>query len=258
MENINKEKLYNFISHAAILFLLFIIVYLMYIDYIREKISIRKIISPTFQEKFNNLISNNDNNVNTVLTPQNMKQEKEHFMPIDPDLKYIIKRNYNNINNALCLSGDSNDPNNNKCFMPVTSFYPTQSYLNSAITISSLPDSINDKDISKSTFYADVFDENNKKIPYNDYYEPIDSSGTGDVSKKINLGYKSNYFLFYFSINNKENRKFNYSNPLESKIIQYFINYLRYNGLVGNIKSNDINILKNSIIIIILNSILRK
>ena len=198
MNNINTDKLYNFISHASILFLLFLIIYLMYIDFIREKMSNKKIYQSSLQEKFNNLLSNNgeeiifDKNDSTGLTLQNMKLKKidvvEDFQPIDPELKYIIKRNYNNINNAKCLSGDNNDEQLNICYTSLNTFYPTQSYLGTAISISSLPDSGTDNS-GKKTFYGTV-DMNGNQISFNDYL--VRDTDGKDV---INLGYKSNHFL---------------------------------------------------------------
>jgi hypothetical protein len=243
MDNINTAKLYNFILQASILFLLFLIVYLMYIDFIREKMSNKKIYQSSLQEKFNNLISSNgeiisfDKNDSTGLTLQNMKRKKsdviEDFQPIDPDLKYIIKRNYNSISNAKCLSGDHNDSELNKCYMSINNFYPIQSYLSTAIHINSLPDSIFDKSINKNTFYANIKDENEKVKSYNDYNELDLASGAKDI---VNSGYKSNYFNFS---NAKGNRKFDYTNPLESKILQYISRIMKYELYTTKNKSSD-------------------
>lgn len=250
MNNINTDKLYNFISHASILFLLFIIVYLMYIDYIREKMSNKKIYQSSLQEKFNNLLSNNgeeiifDKNDPTGLTLQNMKLKKidviENFQPINPELKYIIKRNYNNINNAKCISGDNKNENSNICYMAINTFYPTQSYLSTAIKIKSLSDSVFDKNKNKNTFFAIVEDNEGNEVPYNDYI--IQDENKQDV---INLGYKSNYFSIS---NSKINRKLDYTNPLESKIIQYFLRCEIYKLYVNNNISSDIDIINNMLI----------
>lgn len=239
MENINTDKLYKFISQASILFLLFLIVYLMYIDFIREKMSNKKIYQSSLQEKFNNLISNNeekitfDKNDLTGLTLQNMKRKKsdviEDFIAIDPKLKYIIKRNYNIINNAKCLSGDYYDTVESKCYMAVNNFYPTQTYLNTAINIYPLPDFIVDPDKNKKTFYANIKDETGKIVSYNDYIKP-------DGQNEINLGYKSNYFNFS---NFKGSRKFDLNNPLELKIIQYFARYDKYRAYLSKYKEID-------------------
>jgi hypothetical protein len=248
MNNINTDKLYNFISQAFILFLLFLIIYIMYIDFIREKISNKKIYQSSLQEKFNNLISNNeekitfDKNDSTGLTLQNMKRKNldviEDFGSIDPDLKYIIKRNYNNISNAKCISGDYNDVENNKCYMAINIFYPTQTYLKTSINIYPLPDSTSDNNKNKKTFYFSIKDENGIDRLYNDYIKPDDYN----IDNVINLGYKSNYFNFS-NINNINNtRKFDITQPLESKIIQYFARCMKYATYVSKYNSNDINI----------------
>jgi hypothetical protein len=256
MENINTDKLYNFVSHALILFLLFIIIYFMYIDFIREKIT-KKVYPPSFQEKFNNLISSNEENIifdkndSTGLTLQNRKRNQsdtdiiEEFIPIDPELKYIIKRNYNNINNATCIAGDYNNTTLNKCYMTISNFYPTQSYINSSIYISPLPDSILDSSIGKRTFYASIKNEKGETMRYNNYYEP-DLSGSDTNLKMVNMGYKSNYFNF--SNDKKGNRKFDYTNPLEDKIIKYFANCMNYYKLVTKSVSSDTDLISGLLI----------
>jgi hypothetical protein len=262
MDNINTDKLYNFISQASILFLLFLIVYLMYIDFIREKMSNKKIYQTSLHEKFNNLISINgenikfDKNDSTGLTLQNMKRIipnkiEEHFQPIDPDLKYIIKRNYNIISNAKCLSGDYNNVELNKCYMSVSDFYPTQSYLSTAIYIHPLSDSIPGESINKKTFYAKIKDEKGNILSYNDYIESNVTSGLPEV---VNLGYKSNYFNFstasgtnYINFS-KGNHKFDYTQPLEKKIIQYFARYVKYGIYALKNKTNDIDVINGLLI----------
>jgi len=241
MENINTDKLYKFISQASILFLLFLIIYLMYIDFIREKMSNKKIYQSSLQEKFNNLISNNeqkitfDKNDLTGLTLQNMKRKKldviENFMPVDPKLKYIIKRNYSMINNAKCVFGDYSNIEQNNCHISISNFYPTSTYLNTSINIYPLPDFIVDPDKNKNTFYAKIKNENGEILSYNDYIKP-------DGDNVINLGYKSNYFNFS---NSKSSRKFDLKNPLELKIIQYFARYIKYGMYISTKKNTDID-----------------
>jgi hypothetical protein len=211
MEPINSDKLLNFVYYSIILFGLFMIIYMMYIDYISEKMS---------NINSNNKLSNNIIKRENILNSNqklniDSKQITEQFSSINPDLNYIIKRNYSNIENASCLKTDIT--NNNKCYMDASIFYPLQT-LEKTYTISSLPYLIFDPVTNKETYYANIV-TNNRSVIYN---------GAGN--------YRDTNFILSTE---EKNRNLNENGELEMIIIDYIKRYISHYNKINSLNPSS-------------------
>jgi len=239
MENINKEKLFNFLINAGLLFFLFIIIYLMYMEYVIKKISNFNNIS--VNEKFNNLINIKSNksklsypNKKILDSPEtysniepkldknvtNVIQENFNCI-IDPKKKFYIKRDCSTILDAKCYEGDIVFSNNQipKCSIAPEQFYLNQENSDYTISINVIPDYNSSKNKTNKNFYYPIV-TNNKSIPKN----------TTTTLKE----YRSNFFSFS---DDNTPKKFDSSNPIVLQIVDYYNRYNLYKNYIDNSKN---------------------
>ena len=230
MEPINSDKLINFTYYSIILSGLFIIIYMMYVDYISEKMSNNNIKNNNNNDnnnKNNNIIKTDNilrsnqilNNVSNPVLNDESTQIKEQFNSVDPSLNYIIKRNYSNIEHASCIKSDITSEDYNKCYMKASLFYPLET-VEKTYTISTLPYTIFDPVTNKDTYYANITNISN----------PLKYNGLGQ--------YRDTNFI----ISNEEvNRNLSKDGELETIIIDYIKRYLTYYNKINS--ESPINII---------------
>lgn len=240
MDNINKDTLVKLISYFIIVFLLSMVLYLMYIDFLSE----------TFFGKVDKFSNSNIN--------QKLKQidtnKVEYFnqmnpLIFDPNAEYILKKDLlpsnvqNSVINAMC---DVNDiqTSDGKCRVNSNNFYLSSSASN-RFSIKVLP---------LGTYTTP--DSNN--YSYYNYDVTITDVTPNDKLSIIRKTY------FYFpddntsTIYNNIPRNFTYLNKYDKGILNYFNNHAKYKNhlkfkgepadpVISNINSptqDDVNIIK--------------
>lgn len=220
MDNINKDNLAKFISYFIIVFLLSIVLYLMYIDFISETF-----LSKT--EKFSDIgINKKLENINSVKNNTKIIEKLSNQIDpliFDPNAAYILKKDLlagNNqlaVTNALCSINDKTIVKNNttKCLTNTNNLYLNTSGSNK-FSIKVIPDGMNNPpDVNNFSYYSydvNVTDINN---------EPLNI---------LRLTY------FYFpddkisSILGTLPRQFDFSKKYDMAIMKYFNNYAKYNN----------------------------
>jgi hypothetical protein len=232
MDNINKDNLVKFISYFIIVFLLSVVLYLMYIDFVSETFNSKT-------EKFSDVnIKNKLKYINLIEEKQN-SNVVEHLntnqidpLIFDPNAAYVLKKdllsgdNQLAVTNAVCAVNDKTliKDGVTHCISNGDNMYLNSSGTNK-FSIKVLPDGMYGTP-NTDTMYA-----------YYDYDVTI-----SDLNNKDLYELRKSYFYFpddkVSSVYSSTPRTFSYGNKYDTAIVNYFNNYSKY---MNNIDLNVYN-----------------
>lgn len=232
MDNINKDNLVKFISYFIIVFLLSIILYLMYIDFISETFNS---ISERFSDvninnklEYINLIENNSSDAIEHLSSS--PDMRDNVDLLTPSIPYLLKKDILAENNQLtvldakCLNNDiiNVDPVNNSnitCTINSNNLYLNSSGSNN-FSIKVVPDGISSQ-------------SNDSKYTRFDYDVSLTDLNNKDISEL-----RKTYFYFTdvkmpSKFENKP-REFSYKSKYDIGILNYFNNHAKYKNYINS------------------------
>jgi len=219
MDHINKDKLVKFILYFIIVFILSLILYLMYIDFIRGDI-------PENYEELD--INNKLANINLIknktfehLNKRIRSPERYKKPPYLIKKDFLANNNQSAITNAQCTINILPD-NNNNCIISSNNLYLSTSGENN-FSIRVLPQG------------SDVSKDNSSFFTYSVTMNSKDSLINSQQLKNI----RKSYFNFPSDTNYKvvsnSPRQFDSNQKYEQAIIKYFDNYAKYNNYINSL-----------------------
>jgi len=227
MDNINKDNLVKFVSYFIIVFLLSLVLYLMYTDFISESF-----FSKT--ERFSDENIENKLKIINSHVVEHLSTTQIDPLIFDPNSPYFLKKDLLSGNNqiaitdALCGTNDitfETDDNKLMCKINQNNLYLSASASNK-YSIKVLPDGI----------YTTP-DENN--FSYYDYDVTISDIDDNNLSET-----RKSYFYFpdndQYSIYNSTPRNFTHTNKYDMGILNYFNNYAKYNNYINRSNQNEL------------------
>ena len=253
MDNIKYDTLVKFAAYSVIVFVLTMILYLMYIDFLSEtffnikKFNLKeKFTDSDIEEKLKyiNLIEEKSNTKLNKITNNNTKIEHltNTIDPLiyDPNTPYILKRDLLNsdkqspITDAKCSVGDK-IVSDTTCIINSNKFY-LRSSTNNNFMIKVLSDG---KPSTESPHYT-----------YNVTIDTITPSASLNTVRKTYFYFPSNTNIkLYENLPRKFNEinNFNTDNKIDNAIITYFNNYVNYNNFIN--KTSNPLLLNNTTLI---------
>ena len=243
MDNIKYDTLVKFAAYSIIVFVLTLILYLMYINFLSEtffnvkKFNLKEKFSDSDIEeklKYINLIEEKSNakskkniDISTNIEQLSNVEHLSNVLP-DPNIPYILKRDILNSDKKLTITDAKCSINDkllkNSCMMNSYNFYlPSSS--NNTFIIKVIPDGILSTTSSQYTYNVNI--------------DIITSSGSNSKTP-ISIGRQTQ---FYFpskdsiELSDTNSRTFNISSKVEIAIIKYFNNYTRYKNIINKTKN---------------------
>ena len=236
MDNISYDKLLKFVAYFIIVFVLSMILYLMYIDFLTETFFSRK---PTSKEKYTDIDINKKIRYIDQISNQKPPKVIEKLtnqvnsldtLKFDPSAMYLLKRDLINseneiaITDALCVTGDITSNSGKTCLVQPNNFYLSNSG-NNNFTVTVMPDG---QSVSKNEISYYNYDINIVNITPN---SPL------SIVRQTNFFFPDNKNIKQVS---PIPREFDNQFAFDMAIINYFDNYARYNNSVNLTLSNQL------------------
>jgi len=223
MDNFNKDNYLKFGSYFVIVFLLSMILYLMYIDFLSENFFNKKeyFTDVNIDIKLKNInnikLKNNKlKNINNIKLKNKIIEHTTSSL-LDTKAPYILKRDIIENNSQLAITNATCNLNDITTVDNMCNINQNNLYLNSSgnnkFSIRVLSDGYYSKpDSNNHSFY--------------DYNTVVLDTGTPS-STPLSIVRQS---YFYFPNNNTQPRTFDISNKYDMSIIKYINNYNKYNS----------------------------
>ena len=240
MDNINKDNLVKFISYFIIVFLLSLVLYLMYIDFLSEtffpKTETFSDVNITNKLKFIDSIDNKviPTKLTTKTNIEHLADNNADLLIYDKNAPFVLKKDLTSrdtqsgVTNAVCSINDiviKDNNNKTKCKINQNNLYLSTSGSNK-FSIKVLSDGM----------YTTP-DSNN--YSYYDYDVKISDIGNQDLGVL-----RRSYFYFpdknVLSVYDNNPRIFSHTNKYEMGILNYFNNYAKYNNAVDLTVYNEL------------------